>query len=118
MAKSLKTQAKEILKEAERTGLKSNYFFRTTFDRYQQQLRMLDELKAAIDEYGMTVTKEYVKGRQNIVINPAIGEYNKTSTAANGTVTALINILKTLSEEAGGGSGLRDLIASLNADDG
>ena len=116
MGKSLKTQAKEILKEAERTGLKSNYFFATTFERYQQQLRMLDELKAAIDDIGMTVTKEYVKGRQNIVINPAIGEYNKTSTAANSTVAALINILKTLSEEAGGGNGLRDLIASLNDD--
>ena len=118
MSKSLKTQAKEILKEAERTGLKSNYFFRTTFERYQQQLRMLDDLQKAIDELGMTVTKEYVKGRQNVVTNPAISEYNKTSTAANGTVTTLINILKTLSEENSGEGALSRLIASLNADDG
>ena len=45
------------------------------------------------------VEKEYVKGRQNLVANPAITEYNKTATAANGTVATLINIIKTLTDE-------------------
>jgi hypothetical protein len=62
-------------------------------------MKILSDLEKAINEYGATVTKEYVKGRQNLVANPAITEYNKTATAANGTVSTLINIIKTLSNE-------------------
>ena len=57
------------------------------------------DLEKQIKEHGPTITKEYVKGRQNLAANPAISEYNKTATAANGTVSTLINIIKTLSSE-------------------
>lgn len=96
---SLQEQVGEILEQAEKKGVQSNFFFVTTFKRYQVQMATLTELEKAIKEYGPTVEKEYVKGRQNIVVNPAITEYNKTSTAANGTVSTLINIIKTLSNE-------------------
>lgn len=96
---SLQEQANEVLKQAEERGVSSNFFFVTTFKRYQVQMKILSDLESAISEYGATVTKEYVKGRQNLVANPAITEYNKTSTAANGTVSTLINIIKTLSNE-------------------
>lgn len=56
-------------------------------------MKILSELEKAIAEYGSTVTKEYVKGRKNLVSNPAIGEYNKTATAANGTVATLLKII-------------------------
>ena len=96
---SLRQQANQILKQAEERGVSSNYFFATTFRRYQTQLDILEKLEKSIEEHGLIVTKEYVKGRENIVTNPAITEYNKTSTAANGTVSTLINIIKTLSNE-------------------
>ena len=96
---SLQEQANKILEQAEERGVSSNFFFVTTFKRYQVQMKILTDLEAAIKEYGATVTKEYVKGRQNLVANPAITEYNKTSTAANGTVSTLINIIKTLSNQ-------------------
>ena len=96
---TLQQQAKEILKQAEERGVSSNYFFATTFKRYQTQLDILANLETAIKEHGMVISKEYVKGRQNLVTNPAITEYNKTATAANGTVSTLINIIKTLSNE-------------------
>lgn len=114
MAKSLQQQANEILEQAERRGVSSNFFFVTTFKRYQVQMKILSDLEKAINEYGATVTKEYVKGRQNLVANPAITEYNKTATAANGTVSTLINIIKTLSDDDTGGGKLAGLIASLN----
>ena len=95
----LQQQANEILKQAEARGVNSNFFFVTTFKRYQVQMKILTDLEAAIAEHGMIVSKEYVKGRQNLVTNPAITEYNKTATAANGTVSTLINIIKTLSNE-------------------
>lgn len=111
--KTLQEQANEILRKAEQKGVQSNFFFVTTFKRYQVQMKILADLEGAINEYGATVTKEYVKGRQNLVANPAITEYNKTATAANGTVGTLINIIKTLSEESGG-SKLQDLLKGLD----
>lgn len=111
---TLQEQAKEILEQAEQRGVSSNFFFVTTFKRYQVQMRILNDLEKAISEYGATVTKEYVKGRQNIVANPAITEYNKTSTAANGTVSTLINIIKTLSDGDTGGSKLASLMEAIN----
>lgn len=111
---SLQEQANQLLEQAQERGVSSNFFFVTTFKRYQVQMQILSELEKAIGEYGTTVTKEYVKGRQNLVANPAISEYNKTATAANGTVGTLINIIKTLSENEAGGSKLSDLLSSLN----
>lgn len=96
---SLKEQAEKILEQAKERGVSSNFFFVTTFQRYQVQMSILESLEEAIKEYGATVTKEYVKGRENLVANPAITEYNKTSTAANGTVSTLINIIKSMSQE-------------------
>lgn len=109
---TLQEQANRLLEQAEQKGVANNFFFRTTFKRYQVQMRILAELEEAIGEYGTTVTKEYVKGRQNIVINPAITEYNKTTTAANNTVSTLTNIIKTLSDDTGG-SKLQDLLKGL-----
>lgn len=114
---SLQEQAEQILAQAEKKGVSSNFFFVTTFKRYQVQMKILAELEVAISEHGATVTKEYVKGRQNLVTNPAITEYNKTATAANGTVATLINILKTLSDENSGGGKLAAMFSELKNDE-
>lgn len=101
--KSLQEQVSEILQKAEEKGATKNFFFVTTFKRYQVQMQILSELEKVIAEEGPIVTKEYVKGRKNIVANPAITEYNKTATAANTTVSTLLNIVKNLPEETGTG---------------
>lgn len=77
-------------------------------------MKIMNDLQKEIEKDGATVTKEYVKGRKNVYTNPAITEYNKTCTAANGTVSTLINIVKSLSDEGGEGSRLQALISSLN----
>lgn len=114
---TLQEQANEILAQAEERGVSSNFFFRTTFARYQVQMKILKDLEKAIEEYGATVTKTYVKGRENLTANPAISEYNKTATAANGTVATLINIVRSMSDESAGGSKLRDMISALSNDE-
>ena len=111
---TIQEQVDRILEQAEQKGVSSNFFFKTTFKRYQVQMKILSDLEKSIEEYGATVTKEYVKGRQNLVANPAITEYNKTATAANGTVSTLINIMKTLTDEGQSGGKLQELIKSLN----
>lgn len=109
---SLQEQVNKILDQANEKGVQSNFFFVTTFKRYQVQMKIMSELEKAMQEEGTLVTKEYVKGRKNLVANPAITEYNKTATAANGTVGTLINILKSLSDE-GSGASLADSMKAL-----
>ena len=91
---SLNDQAREILRIAEDSGVQSNFFFVTTFKRYQVQLNILTELEKAIKDEGTLVSKEYVKGRKNIYSNPAIQDYNRTTDSANKTVATLMRILK------------------------
>lgn len=101
-SESLDDLASKIIEIATKYGLEQNYFFLTTFNRYQMQIKILLDLKKTILEEGNLVTKEYVKGRQNVYTHPAISEYNKTSTAANQTVQTLIKIITTLRADADG----------------
>lgn len=115
---SLNEKAQEILKMAEDTGVQTNFFFVTTFKRYQVQLSNLSELEKAIKETGTLVTKEYVKGRANIYVNPAVTEYNKTTDSANRTVTTLMKIIKGFAkEEEERDSGYDPLMAIINGED-
>ena len=114
---SLNEQAVEILRIAEETGVQTNFFFATTFKRYQVQLSNLSELEKAIKETGTLVTKEYVKGRANIYVNPAVTEYNKTTDSANRTVTTLMKIIKGFAKENEGRDADYDpLMAVINGD--
>jgi hypothetical protein len=96
---TLQEQADAIVKKAQEKGVSTNFFFVTTFKRYQVQMKIMSDLEESIKDDGATVTKAYVKGRENIYTNPAISEYNKTATAANGTVATLMKILTTFAEE-------------------
>lgn len=114
---SLNEKAQEILKMAEDAGVQTNFFFVTTFKRYQVQLSNLSELEKAIKETGTLVTKEYVKGRANIYVNPAVTEYNKTTDSANRTVTTLMKITKGFAkEDEERDSGYDPLMAIINGD--
>lgn len=93
---NLNEQAKEILQIAEKHGVEQNFFFITTFKRYQVQINILNELEQKIRDDGTLVTKEYVKGRKNVYSHPAISDYNRTTDSANKTVATLIKIIKTL----------------------
>ena len=113
---SLNEQAQEILRIAAQHGVEQNFFFITTFKRYQVQIQILNDLEKTIRAEGNTVTKEYVKGRKNVYTHPAISEYNKTSTAANQTVQTLMKIVTTMRDDDdtdGEGGGGDELMAFL-----
>ena len=115
---TLNAQIREMLENAERKGVSTNVFFKTTMERYVELLEHMKELQGVIKSEGPTISKEYVKGRKNLVVNPAYAEYNKAATAANQTVTTLINIISKLSEaEGGGGSESFDRVLARLAND-
>lgn len=101
---------REVLEMAKRNGVDNNYLFKTTFERYQTQVGLLEELKQAITEYGATVEKEYVKGRPNLTANPAISEYNRLSSTANTTVATLIKIFDSLKKDKDEKDALQDFL--------
>lgn len=118
MAKvDLNEQAREILKIAEEAGVQSNFFFLTTFKRYQVQLNILNELEKSLKSDGMQVTKEYVKGRKNLYSNPAIQDYNRTTDSANKTVATLMRILRNFGVDDAGGQDADPLMKIINGGD-
>lgn len=110
-------QKKLIREKAAAAGLGDNYYFISTLDRYETQISILKGLKKEIKKHGATVTKEYVKGRENLTVNPAITEYNRTATAANGTLTTLLNIIKTMAEDQENGGRLQEFIKQFGGND-
>lgn len=118
MAKTLNEQAQEIIRIAEESGVQSNFFFITTFKRYQVQLNILTNLEKTMKDEGMLVSKEYVKGRKNLYSNPAIAEYNRTTDSANKTVSTLMRILRNFGVGDGEEDKERDgLMAAINGGD-
>ena len=90
---NLNKQALEILKKAQERGVEHSYMFITTFKRYQELINHLIALEDAINNEGTMVTKEYVKGRGNLYVNPAVAAYNQTATAADRTAQLLLRYI-------------------------
>lgn len=90
--------AEELIRMAEEGGVEQNFFFTTTFNRYKVQLNTLTRLQKELSDGDVLITKEYVKGRPNLVANPAVAEYNRTATAANQTVATLLKIITTFAD--------------------
>ena len=103
MKKELKDQAKEILELAKNYGVEQNLLFATTFERYQTQLQILDELKATIESDGFFIDKTYVKGESKLYSHPAVTQFNRTTDSANKTVVTLMKIITTLRDRQDGG---------------
>lgn len=80
--KNVKELAKGILEEAIERGFDKDASFLTSYHLLEVQIDMLDSLEKSFKEDGATITKEYVKGRENICIHPAVDKYTKTSDSA------------------------------------
>jgi len=90
---NLNEQAREILAKAQEKGVEHSFMFVTTFKRYQEHIAHLAALENAIRNEGTMVTKEYVKGRGNIYVNPAMTAYNQTAGAADKTAQLLLRYI-------------------------
>ena len=77
---SLQDQAEEILGIAEANGVEQNFFFVTTFKRYQVQINILTDLERRM-------------ALADTIDSKTIDSYNKTSSAANSTAQTLMRII-------------------------
>lgn len=90
---SMNEQAQAILEKARAKGIEHTFMFTTTFQRYVELISHMAELQKAIKNDGCLVTKEYVKGRQNVYVHPAINAYNATAAQANNTANILMRFI-------------------------
>lgn len=90
---SMNEQAQAILEKARAKGIEHTFMFTTTFQRYVELISHMAELQKAIKSDGCLVTKEYVKGRQNVYVHPAINAYNATAAQANNTANILMRFI-------------------------
>lgn len=89
----LNEQAKQILEKATAKGVEHSFMFVTAFKRYEELISHLAILQKSIVDDGMLVEKEYVKGRKNLYVNPAVNAYNATAAAADRTAQLLLRYI-------------------------
>lgn len=74
---------KEIIEAAEKTGSDTSLYYITTLNRYQTQIKMMEDLKTEIK-------------RKGEIHGKLVAEYNKIASAANQTVITLIKIVQAM----------------------
>lgn len=111
---SLQEQAAEILRLAKEYDVSNNFLFTTTFKRYVTQIKVLENLSKTISKEDILVTKEYVKGRGNIYVHPAVKEFNNTTNSANTTVKTLLSLIETAKQQKDAGDDVDPLWQALN----
>ena len=101
--KSVKDLAKGILQDAIDRGFGNDPSFLTSYHLLEVQIEMLEALEKSFKEDGATTTKEYVKGRENIYVHPAVDKYTKTSDSAFNKILKLREMLNQGSNDPGEG---------------
>jgi len=60
---------------------------------YAEEAELIAKMRTQLAEDGMTVKKEYVKGRENVCVHPLVQEIPKHVDCANRTLGILGNII-------------------------
>lgn len=60
---------------------------------YSQEAQLIAQMRQQLAEDGITTTKEYVKGRENLCIHPLVQEIPKHVDCANRTLAILGDII-------------------------
>ena len=105
MARARRTY-NDLLKMAKSYGVDKNALFLTAAKQYDLQQRVIEMLKAGIEEGELTTQKTYLKGEANDYAAPLVKELPKHSDAANRTAGIILDIIVKLGqkpdENAGG----------------
>lgn len=93
---SNKITFKDLMALAKRYGLESNELFISCANQYELQTNIIEKMRTAIEADDLLCTKEYVKGRENVMANPLIKELPKHTDSANKTLSLMLNIVVSL----------------------
>ena len=111
MARVRKTY-NDLLKMAKSYGVDKNALFLTAAKQYDLQQRVIEMLKAGIEESDLVTSKTYISGQANDYAAPLVKELPKHSDAANRTAAVILDIIVKLGKKPEEKDGLE-----LNLDD-
>lgn len=79
---------------AKQVGCDDNPLFITELDKYSLQLKVINLIREELSNSELAVSKEYVKGRENLYAHPLIKELPKHSDSATKSATFLWNLIR------------------------
>ena len=86
-----------ILAMACEYGVDDNPLFLQTLKNYETIQRSIEGIDQIVNQNDdLTISKEYVKGRENLYLHPAIKELPKQIDASNKTLDKLLDIIEKL----------------------
>ena len=98
MARVRKTY-NDLLRMAKSYGVDKNALFLTAAKQYDLQQRVIEMLKAGIEEGELTTSKTYISGQSNDYAAPLVKELPKHSDAANRTAAVILDIIVKLGKK-------------------
>lgn len=99
MGRKTKT-IKELTAMAELYQIQDNALLQKAIEQYSFQLEVIEKIKKQLKEKdSLLTTKEYVKGRENISVNPLVKELPKHSDSANKTAALILSMIESLGKE-------------------
>lgn len=87
-------EIKKVVAMAKQYGVENNALFLQSLKNYDTIQKTIEGMEKVLSDYDTLVTKEYVKGRENVYLNPVIRELPKQIDAANKTIATMITIIK------------------------
>ena len=92
--------AKAFREMAEQYQVEGNALFNSALETYRLQLSVIRNIEKDVKAGNPTTEKEYVKGRKNLYIHPAIKELPRHVDSASKTAALLLSIIKDLGRES------------------
>lgn len=88
------TNYRKLIKFGKLFGVETDEDYKAAAQTYAEEAALIAEMRTQLEEDGMTVTKEYVKGRENICVHPLVQEIPKHVDCANRTLGILGDIIE------------------------
>lgn len=91
----------QLIKMAKQYGVDKNALFIQAAEQYSVQSEIIQKIKSALQgENDLLTEKEYVKGRENIYVNPLVRELPKHADSATKSLGAMLDIIEKLGKPA------------------
>ena len=100
----------ELCDMAKDYGVEDNALFLSAAQEYAIQRKVILMIEKALTDDEPTVTKEYVRGRQNLVSHPLIQQLPKHVDSANKTLKVMLDIITGLGAKKAGGDKLGEFV--------
>ena len=99
VSKKMPTTYDELLRMAKQYGVDQNALFLAAAKQYDLQQRVIEMLKAGIEDGELTTSKTYIAGQSNDYAAPLVKELPKHSDAANRTAGIILDIIVKLGQK-------------------